>query len=125
MDNKIVALIIVALLIIVGAAYVLGTQSSNIPAVAVTNSTNTTNDTTHQKTNEKTNNTNSTPNVKITAQEAIKLVEQNGQAAGEPSTVKATNPTLIKVSGVYYWKVTYDGGPMYVNANTGEVIALL
>ena len=129
MDNKIVALIIVILLIVVGAAYVLGTQNSNTPALTINNTTNSSNTVNTEKitdtTKKATNTTNSTPKTNITAQQAISLVEQNGQAAGEPITVKATNPRLIKVAGVYYWKVTYDGGPMYVNANTGEVNALL
>ena len=132
-DNKIIAAIIIVLLIVVGAVYVFGTQNSSTPI----NTTNTTNDTITQSnattstqntstdTEKATNTTNNKPHVKISAAEAKKLVEQNGQAGGVPSSYKAGTPTLIKVAGKYYWKVPYFGDYMYVNANTGDVGALI
>jgi cytoskeletal protein RodZ len=134
-DNKIIAAIIIVLLILVGAVYVFGNQNSSTP---MNNTTNTsTNDTLTQsnattsiqntttKTEKATKTTNNKPHVKISAAEAKKLVEQNGQDGGVPSSYKAGTPTLIKVAGEYYWKVPYFGGYMYVNANTGDVAALL
>jgi cytoskeletal protein RodZ len=134
-DNKIIAAIIIVLLIVVGAVYVFETQNSSTP---INNTTNTsTNDTITQSnattstqntttnTKKATNTTNNNPHVKISAAEAKKLVEQNGQDGGVPSSYKAGTPTLIKVAGEYYWKVPYFGGYMYVNVNTGDVDALL
>lgn len=133
-DNKIIAAIVIVLLILVGAVYVFETQKSSTP---LNNTTNTTNDTITQSnattstqntstdTEKATNTTNNKPHVKISAAEAKKLVEQNGQAGGVPSSYKAGTPTLIKVAGKYYWKVPYFGDYMYVNANTGDVGALI
>lgn len=131
-DNKVIAAIIIVLLILVGAVYVFETQTT-----PMNNTTNETNDTITQsnattstqntttKTEKATNTTNNKPHVKISAAEAKKLVEQNGQDGGVPSSYKAGTPTLIKVAGEYYWKVPYFGDYMYVNANTGDVDALL
>jgi hypothetical protein len=121
-------------LILVGAAYAFETQNSN--TLTINNTTNTSNDTIAQSnattaenttTNTKKVNktTNSTPNVKISAAESKKLVEQSGQASGVPSSVKSGKPTLVKVSEEYYWKVPYSDDYNYVNANTGDVAALL
>ncbi|AEG18815.1 hypothetical protein [Methanobacterium paludis] len=122
-------------MILVGAVYAFETQNSN--TLTINNTTNSSNDTISQSnattnventtTNTKKVNktTNSTPNVKISTAEAKKLVEQSGQASGVPSSVKAGKPTLIKVSEEYYWKVPYLDDYNYVNANTGDVAALL
>ena len=120
-------MIIVILLIVVGAAYVLGTQNSNTPALTVNNSTTSTviTEKTTDTTKRATNTTNSTPNTNITAQQAINIVQQEGNDPQDPNKYKATNPRLVKVQGTYYWKVHFAGGDVYVNANTGEYIPLL
>ncbi|MGB9937995.1 MAG: hypothetical protein ACPK7O_09780 [Methanobacterium sp.] len=136
MDNKIVAVIIVLLLIVVGAAYVLGTQNSNIPAIAV-NSTNTTKDinSTIHDSNKHKNDTkqNTTPtDLKISAAQAQQIAIGAAQELGGENDTAGT-PTLFKWTAnkrhTWVWdvplfdaKTKKSAGSMDVDAYTGEVI---
>ncbi|HML05882.1 MAG TPA: hypothetical protein VK426_08930 [Methanobacterium sp.] len=137
MDNKIVAVIIIVLLIIIGAAYVLGTQNSNTPDINVNNSSNTTQDINkaiHDSTKHK-NDTkqNTTPtNLKISAAQAQQIAIGAAQELGGENDTAGT-PTLFKWTGktkhTWVWDVPlYDAvtkksaGSMDVDAMTGEVI---
>lgn len=137
MDNKIVAVIIIVLLIIVGAAYVLGTQNSNTPALTVNNSTNITNeidkavhDSTKHKNDTKQNTTPS--NLKISAAQAQQIAIGAAQELGGENDTAGT-PTLFKWTAntrhTWVWDVPLfdattkkSAGSMDVDAMTGEVV---
>ncbi|WP_414469409.1 hypothetical protein [Methanobacterium sp. ACI-7] len=130
MDNKIVALVIVILLVVVGAAYFMGTQNSNTPVVAL-NSSNGTNKSIdnilHNETKHKNDTkTNNTTNVKISAQQAQQLAVQ-AMKEDFGFDYKAGKPTLYAVKETPWWHVPlYDlngtfEGYVDVNAITGGV----
>lgn len=135
MDYKIVAVIIVVLLIVMGAAYVLGTQNSNTPVVAVNNTTNATKDiskVTHDHSTHKNNSNQTNTTVKISATQAQKIAVGAAEELGGEK-VKAGTPVLFKWTQnklhTWAWDVPLfyvangtDAGGLYVDAMTGEVI---
>jgi hypothetical protein len=136
MDRKIVLLIVAAIVIIAGVAYVMATQNSSVPNLTVNNSTDGTinvaktttkvklhNESSHTNNNHVKNN--DTSKVKISAAQAQKIaVNAIKEDFGE--TYVAGTPTLYTVKGTPWWHVPLnqaDGtyvGSLDVNAITGE-----
>lgn len=137
MDSKMIALIIVLIIVIAGAAYFMGTQNSNTPALAVNNITNTTkdmNNTIHDSSKHK-NDTkqNTTPtDLKISASKAQQIAIGSAKELGGENDTAGT-PTLFMWTGktkhTWVWhvplfdaKTKKSAGSMDVDAYTGEVI---
>jgi uncharacterized protein (UPF0333 family) len=141
MDNKMVALIVIILVLIVGAVYLLANtgnttqnasaNTTNITGTTNNNTTPTVNNETISKTNTTNNTTNNTANVKISAKQAQQIaVGAEKDLTGK--TVTAGTPTLFKWTAnnlhTWVWNVPlYDtngasAGEIDVDAYTGEVI---
>jgi len=126
MDKKVMALILVVVLVVAGAAYLLGTQSRP----AVNNTTNQTNTTPiHNGTNQATN---QTPKVNITAQQAQKIAIDASADLGYPAKAHGT-PVLFKWTKnklhTWVWDVPLEfesgstkHGSFYVDAYTGVIV---
>ncbi|MGZ7095735.1 MAG: PepSY domain-containing protein [Methanobacterium sp.] len=131
MERKFIALIVIIVVIIAGAAYVLGAQNSSIPSIAVNNSTASKDiSTTTYNPSKNSNQTN--PSIKISASQAQQIAVGAAEELGGQK-VKAGTPTLFKWTAnnkhTWVWNVplTYvstgkSAGYMYVDAITGTVI---
>jgi len=136
MDNKMVALIVIVLVVIVGAVYLLAntgntTQNASANTTNVTNTTNNTTPTVNNETSSQNNTSNNTVNVTISAKKAQQIaVGAEKDLTGK--TVTAGTPTLFKWTAnnlhTWVWNVPiYDtngtsAGEIDVDAYTGEVI---
>ncbi len=141
MDNKIIALIMIILLIVIGGFYVFSTQISANNNTTINNTNNTTqlntihtNNVNTVKTTNKTNNNNqnSTTKVKISPKQAqINAVEVekeltgNDVFAGTPELFKWTTNnkhTWVYNVKLYDVKTKKGVGALYVDAINGEII---
>jgi uncharacterized protein YxeA len=141
MDNKIILLVVIALIVVVGAFYALQNNINiNTTPNISSNTTNTTNitDITHNATEGIHNETehnytkNETANVKISAKEAQKIAIEGSTDLGFPAKPHGT-PTLFKWTEnnrhTWVWKVPLEFlagnvkyGHIYVDAMNGEII---
>jgi hypothetical protein len=137
MDNKMVALIVIMLVVIVGAVYLLAnpgstTQNASANTTNITNTTNNnTTPTVNNETSSQNNTTNNTANVNISAKQAQQIAV-NAEKDLTGKTVTAGTPTLFKWTAnnrhTWVWNVPlYDtngtsAGEVDVDAYTGEVI---
>lgn len=141
MDKKIILLVAVALLVVVGAFYVLENRGNlNTTLNLSPNTTNTTNitDITHNATEvihketEHNYTKNETAKVKISAEEAQKIAMEGSADLGFPAKPHGT-PTLFKWTEnnrhTWVWKVPLEFlagdvkyGYVYVDAVNGEII---
>lgn len=138
MDNKIIALVVIALIIVVGAYYVLAnpgnTNKTQDISSNTTNITDTTNNATKLIHNETNHNStkNDTTQVKISAKEAQKIAIDGSTDLGFPAKAHGT-PTLFKWTEnnrhTWVWDVPLEflaGNEKYgsidVDAMTGEII---
>jgi uncharacterized protein YxeA len=136
-DNKIIALVIIIILLVIGGLYLFATQNNSNTTLNTTNNStiNTTNNT-NQVTSNGTNLNNATTqnnntNVKVSASQARQIaIGASKDLTGETDT--AGTPTLIKwttnTKHTWVWKVpltntaTGKTGLMYIDAIIGEVI---
>lgn len=140
MDKKIILLVVIALVVVVGAFYVLEHRGNLNTTLNIspntTNTTNITNTTdTHEVIHKETEHNytkNETANVKISAKEAQKIAIEGSADLGFPAKPHGT-PTLFKWTEnnrhTWVWKVTLEFlagdvkyGLIYVDAMNGEII---
>lgn len=136
MDNKIIALIVIVLVIIIGAVYVLANPGNTNQTVSANNTslTNTTNNTKiiHNQTSHNTTKKNETPKVNITAAQAQQIAIDASADLGFPAKAHGT-PVLFKWTQnklhTWVWDVPLEFmsgdtkyGSLDVDAYTGEVI---